>query len=196
MLQDRSYEMLGSSTTRSVNVRVISATNRDLAHEVARGGFREDLLYRLNLISLRLPTLRERRSDIPLLAGHFLGQCVETYGRDPIELPQEALEWLTRQEWPGNVRQLKQSLERAVLVVQSDRITEDDLEALSELDLRARGGDELPRPGSMTLDEIERAMIVNCMRHYGGNVTRVAEALGLSRAALYRRLDKYGVQAG
>ena len=185
VLQDRSYEMLGSSTTRSVNVRVISATNRDLAHEVARGGFREDLLYRLNLISLRLPTLRERRTDIPVLAGHFLGQCVETYGRDPIELPQEALKWLTRQEWPGNVRQLKQSIERAVLVGQSDRITEDDLEALSELDLRARGGDELPRPGSMTLDEIERAMIVNCMRHYGGNVTRVAEALGLSRAALY-----------
>ncbi|HKI02943.1 MAG TPA: sigma-54 dependent transcriptional regulator [Thermoanaerobaculia bacterium] len=195
VLQDRSYEVLGSSQTRTVDVRVISATNRDLSEMVAKGQFREDLLYRLNLIAVRLPPLRERREDVPLLARHFLDLCARTYRTGPVALADRALGWLRDQPWPGNIRQLKQTLERAVLVLDGGRLDAADLVALSGLEEReARGTTALPSPGSMTLDEMEKAMIVKCMRHYEGNVTRVAEALGLSRAALYRRFEKYGLE--
>ncbi len=196
VLQDRSYEALGSSVPRTVDVRVVSATNRDLAERVAAGAFREDLLYRLNLIAIRLPALRERRGDIPLLARHFLDLSAQAYRRPPIALADRAVAWLQDQPWPGNIRQLKQTIERAVLVVDGDRLDAGDLVALSGLEEReARGGTALPSPGTMTLDEMEKAMIVKCMRHYEGNVTRVAEALGLSRAALYRRFEKYGLES-
>src|SRR3954453_22586604 len=194
VLQDRSYEVLGSSHTRTVDVRVVSATNRDLGEMVEKGQFREDLLYRLNLIAVRLPALRERRGDVPLLARHFLDLSARAYRRPPVALTDHALAWLQDQPWPGNIRQLKQTLERAVLVIDGDRLDARDLVALSGLEEReARGGTALPSPGTMTLDEMEKAMIVKCMRHYEGNITRVAEALGLSRAALYRRFEKYGL---
>ncbi len=195
VLQDRSYEVLGSSITRTVDVRVVSATNRDLPEQVARGQFREDLLYRLNLIAIRLPPLRERRSDIPLLARHFLDASAQIYRQGSVSISDRALDWLRDQSWPGNIRQLKQTLERAALVLDGDVLEVDDLLALSDLETRAaRDPNALPSPGSMTLDEMEKAMIVKCLRHYEGNVTRVAEALGLSRAALYRRFEKYGLQ--
>jgi DNA-binding NtrC family response regulator len=196
VLQDRTYEMLGSSVTRTVDARVISATNRDLPQLVEQGRFREDLLYRLNLISFRLPSLRERRDDIPLLAGHFLDGFARLYHRDALSIAPRAMDWLQAQEWPGNVRQLKQTVERAVLVLQGDRLEMDDLLVLSELETREARAGSLPTPGSMTLDEIEKAMIVKCMKHYGGNISRVADALGLSRAALYRRFQKYDVDPG
>jgi DNA-binding NtrC family response regulator len=196
VLQDRSYEVLGSSLTRTVDVRVVSATNRDLGEQVARGLFREDLLYRLNLIAIRLPPLRERRMDIPVLARHFLDASAQVYRRGAgVSISDRALDWLQGQSWPGNIRQLKQTLERAALVLDGDVLDVDDLLALSDLESRAaRDPNALPSPGSMTLDEMEKAMIVKCLRHYEGNVTRVAEALGLSRAALYRRFEKYGLQ--
>ncbi|HEX7185309.1 MAG TPA: sigma-54 dependent transcriptional regulator [Thermoanaerobaculia bacterium] len=194
VLQDRSYEVLGSSVTRTVDVRVISATNRDLSEAVEKGQFREDLLYRLNLITVRLPALRERRGDIPLLARHFLDLCARTYRRGaPVSITDRALDWLSDQIWPGNIRQLKQTIERAVLVLDGDHLDVGDLRALSELETRDVRGTALPSPGSMTLDEMEKAMILKCMKHYEGNITRVAEALGLSRAALYRRFEKYGL---
>ncbi len=195
VLQDRSYEVLGSSVTRTVDVRVVAATNRDLGEMVESSQFREDLLYRLNLIAVRLPALRERRGDVPLLARHFLDASARTYRRGPVEITGKALDWLSDQSWPGNIRQLKQTLERAVLVLDGDRLEVGDLVALSGLAEReARGTTALPSPGTMTLDEMEKAMIVKCMRHYEGNITRVAEALGLSRAALYRRFEKYGLE--
>jgi DNA-binding NtrC family response regulator len=194
VLQDSSYEVLGSSQTRSVDVRVVSATNRDLAEMVENGGFREDLLYRLNLITLRVPPLRERAGDIRPLAAHFLVHCARAYGRPALALTEPALAWLERQTFPGNVRQLKQTIERAVLVQPSDRIDVADLRTLADLDARDEPAGAVPLPGSMTLDQMERAMIANCLSQYGGNLTRVAEALGLSRPALYRRLEKYGLQ--
>jgi two-component system, NtrC family, response regulator len=196
VLQDRSYEVLGSSITRTVDVRVIAATNRDLGEQVAKGQFREDLLYRLNLIAVRLPPLRERRGDVPVLARHFLDASAQVYRRGAsVTISDRALDWLQGQSWPGNIRQLKQTLERAVLVLDGDVLEVEDLRALSDLETRAaRDPNALPSPGSMTLDEIEKAMIVKCLRHYEGNVTRVAEALGLSRAALYRRFEKYGLE--
>jgi len=195
VLQDRTYEALGSSHSRTVDVRVISATNRDLPALVAAGQFREDLLYRLNLIAVPIPPLRERPGDVPLLVRHFLAQFAATYRRGPFTISDQASTWLAAQPWPGNVRQLRQTLERLVLVGDRDRLELADLRAVQDLEAREQRGTPLPAAGAMTLDEIERAMIVKCVRHYAGNLSRVAEALGLSRAALYRRLRKYGIEA-
>ena len=194
VLQDRTYEVLGSSAPRTVDVRVVSATNRDLEQLVAQGRFREDLLYRLNLITVRLPPLRERPGDVPLLARRFLRTFAQAYGRDGLALSPAALRWLQAQPWPGNVRQLRQALERAVLMARHDLLEPADLEGPAGGGAEA-GSEPLPAVGSMTLDEIERAMIVKSLRHHGGNLTRVAESLGMSRPALYRRLEKYGLQA-
>jgi DNA-binding NtrC family response regulator len=194
VLQDRTYEVLGSSTTRTVDVRVVSATNRDLAEMVARGQFREDLLYRLNLISVHLPALRERPGDVPLLVQRFLSTFAQAYGRESLALSPAAMRWLQAQPWPGNVRQLRQWIERAVLVSRKDVLEPGDLEATAAMEGGAGPRDALPPVGSMTLDEIERAMIVKSLRHHGRNLTRVAESLGMSRPALYRRLEKYGIE--
>jgi DNA-binding NtrC family response regulator len=193
VLQDRSYEVLGSSATRTVNVRVVSATNRALPDLVAKGGFREDLFYRLNLISIRLPALAERRGDVPLLAGTFLERAARTYTRSAPRLTPKAVEWLQARPWPGNVRELRQAIERAVLVLDGDLLDADHFRALDDLERTTLSGETLPAPGAMTLPEMERAMIAKCLRHYDGNVTRAADALGLSRAALYRRLEKHGL---
>jgi two-component system NtrC family response regulator len=193
VLQDRTYEVLGSSRSRTVDVRVISATNQPLKELVARGGFREDLLYRLNLISIHLPPLRERRGDIPLLARHFVRQFGRAYGRESLTVTDRGLDWLKSQNWPGNIRQLRQLIERAILVGEGERLDVRDFTALEDLDQRGERPEALPAVGAMTLDEMERAMIVKCLQHYEGNITRVAEALGLSRAALYRRFEKYGL---
>ncbi len=192
VLQDRTFEVLGSSRTRSVDVRVISATNRDLA---GNGQFREDLLYRLNLITVQLPPLRERRGDVAALAQHALRRAAEAYRAEVESITPRAMEWLRGQNWPGNVRQLRQLIERAVLVRGKRQLDVDDFEAVRDAASSTARQESLPEAGAMTLDEIERAMIEKCMRHYDGNVSRVADALGLSRAALYRRLEKYGIAA-
>ena len=194
VLQDRTYEVLGSSRTRQVDVRVISATHRHLGEMVEAEAFREDLLYRLNLIAVELPPLRRRLGDVPLLAHFFLKQNARIYGRTDLELTDDAVTWLQEQSWPGNIRQLKQSVERAVLLGRGDRLGADDFRALETG--RSAGSSHglspnLPTPGSMTLDEMEKAMIQSCLSHYRGNISKVARALGLSRAALYRRFEKY-----
>jgi DNA-binding NtrC family response regulator len=176
-----------------VDVRVVSATNRPLAEMVARGEFREDLLYRINLITIHLPPLRERPDDIPVLANRFLTTVAEMYGRDPIELDDAARRWLIARPWPGNVRQLRHWVERAVLMRGGTRLGIDDLASMASMDAGGTPTDPLPPVGSMTLDEIERGMILKSLRHHGGNVSRVAESLGLSRAALYRRFEKYEI---
>jgi DNA-binding NtrC family response regulator len=161
---------------------------------VARGEFREDLLYRINLIAVHLPPLRERVDDIPGLASRRLQAAAQLYNRRPLSLSSAALRWLQAQPWPGNVRQLQQWVDRAVLVGSGDVLEIDDFQETARMD--ARGtlvGDTLPAVGSMTMEEMERAMIVKTIRHHGGNLSRVAESLGLSRAALYRRLEKYEI---
>jgi two-component system NtrC family response regulator len=172
-----------------VDVRVVSATNRQLDELVQRGHFREDLLYRLNLITVALPPLRERRGDIATLAQHFLRRAAQQYGRETDSIAPRALEWLNSQNWPGNIRQLKQAIERAVLMRDTRQLEVADFTAA---DAQPRDT-TLPEPGAMTLDEIEKSMILKCMKAYDGNISRVAEALGLSRAALYRRLEKFGI---
>jgi len=193
VLQDRTYEVLGSSRARTVDLRVIAATNRNLPELVARGEFREDLLYRLNLIAIQLPPLRERRGDVPPLATHFLRLAAQGYGVEVEAITPRAMEWLRGQNWPGNIRQLRQTIDRAVLLRGGALLDLDDFVAVRDVASRDERGNGLPAPGAMSLDEIERGMIVKCMQHYDGNVSRAADALGLSRAALYRRLEKYGL---
>jgi DNA-binding NtrC family response regulator len=195
VLQDRTYEVLGSSTTRIVDVRVISATNRNLSEMVGAGQFREDLLYRLNLIAIHLPPLRERPGDIPLIVNLFLEYFVKTYHRQRLSISEAAKRWLQNQPWPGNIRQLKHLIERTLLLSSKDVLEVADFELTMEMDASDERRDILPQVGTMTIDDMERAMIVKAMKHYDGNISKVAEALGLSRAALYRRFEKYGIKS-
>jgi len=194
VLQDRTYEVLGSSETKTLDLRVISATNRDLASAVEEGRFREDLLYRLNLITIHLPTLAERRDDIPLLARHFLDQARKTYGRQA-SLGTAAVTWLQAREWPGNIRQLKHLIERALLVTGAGELQPGHFEETLAMERGERAKDGLPPVGSMTVDGMEKTMILRSIEHHRGNLTRVAESLGLSRQALYRRMEKYGIKS-
>ncbi|MFP5262648.1 MAG: sigma-54-dependent transcriptional regulator [Blastocatellia bacterium] len=194
VLQDRTYEVLGSSVTRTVDVRVIAATNRNVTEMVEQGGFREDLLYRLNLISVHLPALRERPTDIPLLARHFAENIASVYRMQAIEITDGALNWMRTLAWPGNIRQLKHLIERAVLVSGKLVLDTDDFRLPLEMEAGDKGRDALPEVGRMTIDDMEKAMILKTLKHYDGNISRVAEALGLSRPALYRRFEKYGIK--
>jgi two-component system NtrC family response regulator len=193
VLQDRSFEVLGSSQRRTVDVRVISATNRNLADMVLRSEFREDLLYRINLITLHLPPLRDRRDDIRILASRFVQTVGQAYGREAARLTDDALRYLVAQPWPGNVRQLRQAIERTMLMGEADVLDATAFRQTMDMEPAEAERDVLPPVGSMTIDEIEKAMIVKSMRHHGGNISKVAHALGLSRAALYRRLEKYEI---
>lgn len=193
VLQDQSYQPLGSSVTRTANVRVIAATNRDLAAMVLDNQFREDLLYRINLITLRLPPLRERKQDIPELAQHVVTQICERYGYPQLRLTDSALQWLQQQPWPGNIRELRQTIERAVLISDAQELTSRSFQdAIGLGKVSNAPSNELP-VGSMTLEEMEKAMILKALKQYENNLSQVAIALGLSRQALYRRIEKYGV---
>jgi DNA-binding NtrC family response regulator len=191
VLQDQSYRPVGASASEQADIRVVSATNRELAEQVAAGEFREDLYYRLNLITLRLPALRERRSDIALIAAQLVKDLSAEYALGSISLTASALEWLAGQPWPGNIRQLKQVLERTLLLVNKRVLDQGDF-----LDAE-RSDSEGARPGlgvdGMTLEQVERHMIEKVLQQHQGNISRVAKALGLSRAALYRRLEKHGL---
>jgi DNA-binding NtrC family response regulator len=194
VLQDRTYEALGSSAMRTVDVRVITATNRNLTELVAAGQFREDLLYRLNLIAVHLPPLRERIEDIRLIADDLLENLAKVYRRERLAIDEAAIRWLQNQRWPGNIRQLRHLIERALLLSGKAILLVEDFELTLEMDRRDENRDALPQVGSMTIDNLEKAMIVKAMKHYGGNISKVADALGLSRAALYRRFEKYGIK--
>ena len=195
VLQDRSYEVLGTNRPQSFDVRVIAATNIDLEQAIREGAFREDLYYRINLIRVRVPSLAERASDVPLLAEHFLQRAAAAHGRRGAAFEPGAGEWLAEQPWPGNIRQLEHVVERALLTGASGRIGVDDLRRTLAMDLGPGRDMPLPSVGSMTLPEIERAMILKALRHHEGNLSRTAESLGMSRPALYRRLEKYGIEA-
>ena len=194
VLQDRTYEVLGDSRPRRLDIRVIAATNRNLAEMVVQGRFREDLFYRINLITVRLPALRERPADIPLLTQHFVAQLRATYQRPALKVSTRALHWLREQLLPGNIRELKNLVERAVLVSGKDELGPEDFQANAQrLLARASDSGELPAPGTMTLDELEAQVIRQSLQYYDGNISRVAKALGLSRGALYRRMEKHAI---
>ena len=183
VLETGEFERLGSSKTRKANVRLISATNADLDAEVAAGRFRQDLLFRLNTIEIRIPPLRDRRHDIPLLAGHFLAVHAKRYRKPMAGFAPDALQALTEYAWPGNVRELDHAVERAVLMAQ------DNVIHVPDLALRRSGG-AAPSLDEMSLEDVEALLIRKAMARHG-NVTLAAKALGLSRSALYRRLERY-----
>ncbi|MYN10552.1 sigma-54-dependent transcriptional regulator [Pseudoduganella aquatica] len=192
VLQDQSYLPVGASRSEQADMRVVSATNRELAEQVASGEFREDLYYRLNLITLRLPPLRERRSDIALLARHITAEVAASYGLADVSLAQSALDWLGAQPWPGNIRQLKQTLERTILLSGKRMLAQADFVDAEQRDAAAARGSGLDVDG-MTLEQVERHMIEKAMEQHQGNISRVSKALGLSRNALYRRLERHGM---
>lgn len=194
VLQDRTFEPVGSSKTQTANVRVVSATNRNLSELISKGEFREDLLYRLNLIAVHLPPLRERKVDIPILAEHFLKLVAKTYRREAMSISSNAMRMLQQRTWQGNIRELRHLIERTVLISTENLITENDFAVAAAMEQERTEKDALPAVGAMTLDEIEKAMIEKAIGHYEGNVSKVAEALGLSRAALYRRFEKFGIR--
>jgi DNA-binding NtrC family response regulator len=162
---------------------------------VATGAFREDLYYRLNLIALHLPPLRQRRGDVTRLAEHFLSQLRTRFDRPELDLTRRARLWVEQQPWPGNVRELKSTLERAALLSDHAQLDLDDLTANATSSVTGAAVEPIPAVGAMTLDQMERAMIVKALEHHAGNITHVANALGLTRAALYRRLKKFGLDA-
>ncbi len=188
VIESGHFERVGSSKTQKVNVRLLSATNADLHAEVAQGRFRQDLLFRLNTVEIRLPPLRDRLEDIPVLADYFLKIHRERYRRPIIGFTPEALESLRHHLWPGNVRELDHVIERAVLMSTGNVVTAFDLALEATPDARLSA-----RLEEMSLEDAERLLIKKALARFEGNANRAAEALGLSRSALYRRLQKYGL---
>ncbi len=186
VLETGELERVGSSTTRKVDVRMISATNADLHAEVAATRFREDLLFRLNTVEICIPPLRERSEDIPSLAAHFLSRYSGRYRRSIQGFEGAALQTMLSHPWPGNVRELDHTMERAVLMARSNRISVADLGLSSQ---RANS----PHLDDLSLEAVEAILIRKALSRSGGNVSHAAEALGLSRGALYRRMEKYGL---
>lgn len=188
VLETGEFERVGSSKTQKVNVRLLSATNADLQAEVAQGRFRQDLLFRLNTVEIRLPPLRDRGDDIPRLAEHFLRLHRERYRRPIMGFTPEAFKAMREHLWPGNVRELDHVVERAVLMSAGPLVTPFDLALESSPEARLTA-----RLEEMSLEDAERLLIKKALARFEGNANRAAEALGLSRSALYRRLQKYGL---
>lgn len=189
VLQQHTFEMLGDSRPRKVDIRVVCATNADLQAMVAEKTFREDLFYRINLITLALPPLRERRDDIPELTRHFIRTAASENALAIPEISGEAMEYLCRLPYPGNIRQLKNMVHRAVLVG-GTRLTKDNFASQPGVEQKAPVTG-LPSPN---LDDMEKETIIKAMDDTGGNLTQVARILGITRQTLYRRLDKYGLK--
>ena len=190
VLQEQTFEVLGDSRPRKVDIRVVSATNADLRQMVQDHTFREDLFYRINLITIHLPALRERREDIPLLVRHFADQQCQANGLQKVDFTPEAMLYLQGLPYPGNIRELKNLVERTILVSGKDTLDAEDFKAQNIQ------GAETPINQSLTgltLDELERQRIVQALEQYGNNLSQVATALGLSRPALYRRLEKHNI---
>jgi DNA-binding NtrC family response regulator len=186
VIETGEFERLGSSRTRRVDVRIISATNATLNEEVSGGRFRQDLLFRLNTIEIRLPPLRDRREDLPLLAQHFLRQHAQRYRKRLTGFESGAMQILLEHSWPGNVRELDHAVERAVLMAPGPLVKPGDLGLRTSKD----GGGRLE---DMSLEDVECFLIKKAMTRFDGNVSQAAKALGLSRSALYRRLQRYGL---
>ncbi len=185
VLESGEVERVGASRPRRMDVRILSATNADLEAEVAAGRFREDLLFRLNTIEIRLPPLRDRGDDIHALAAYFLTRHAARYRKTITGFEPEATRMLETHAWPGNVRELDHTIERAVLMAQDT--------VLRSGDLGLRGGGAAPRLEDLPLEEVERLLIRKALDRHEGNVSHAAKALGLSRSALYRRLQSHGL---
>ncbi|HEV7240640.1 MAG TPA: sigma-54 dependent transcriptional regulator, partial [Thermoanaerobaculia bacterium] len=186
VLETGEFERVGSSRTRRADVRLLSATNARLDAEVEAGRFRQDLYFRLRTVEICIPPLRDRRDDIPTLASHFLGAHATRYRKAVNGFDESAMKTLLAHDWPGNVRELDHAIEGAVLMTTGNTIRAADLGLASS-------ANKMPRIEDMSLEDVETLLIRKALARYGGNVSRAAEALGLSRSALYRRIQRYGL---
>lgn len=193
VLQDKTYQLLGESHTRRIDVRVICATNRNLKEMVLKGTFREDLLYRINLITIELPPLHDRKQDIPLIIQYFLKNLRATYNTSEIVVDNTTLNWLQNLPFPGNIRELKNLLERAWLLAGKNELTISDFKKALDQSMNVLHSDANPGHHKMTLDEMEKEAIVRTMERFRNNLSKAAKSLGLSRGALYRRLRKFEI---
>jgi DNA-binding NtrC family response regulator len=182
---------LGDSKPRRVDVRIISATNRNLQEMVTGGAFREDLFYRINLITIRVPSLRERIDDIPLLTNHFVRLLVQENSLEPVEISADAWAFLRSLPYPGNIRELKNLVDRTLLVSGKSVLTSADFE--KQYEQNPGKISSLQSASVLPLEEMEKTMILKALELYGDNYSKVATALGLTRQALYRRMGKYGI---
>ena len=191
VLQEQTFEVLGDSRPRKVDIRVVSATNANLQEMVKERTFREDLYYRVNLITVHLPALRDRREDIPLLVRHFARQLCEANGLPQVDFTKEAMEYLKGLPYPGNIRELKNLVERTLLVSGKETLEADDFKSQA---VGKPSNVETLEVVNLTLDELERQQILRALEKYENNLTLVASVLGVSRQALYRRMEKHGIK--
>ncbi|TFG37363.1 MAG: sigma-54-dependent Fis family transcriptional regulator, partial [Syntrophobacterales bacterium] len=189
VLQEREIVRVGGDEVIKIDVRVIAATNTNLIEEIEEGNFREDLFYRLNVVSLDMPSLRERREDIPLLAQHFLKVFAEKNHKDIKGLTPQAMDGLIKYEWPGNIRELMNVIERAVVLSRSEYLDEGDLSPI----IRSEPSAEYTMHGSMPLEEVERTTVLETLEAAAGNKSEAARRLGITRRTLHKKLKKYGV---
>jgi len=191
VLEERAFERVGGQKTIEVDVRLIAATNKDLRKQVAEGKFRDDLFYRLSVVTIALPPLRERRDDIPLLVSTFLRQCSEENGKNVTELTPDAMNVLMAYDWPGNVRELRNTIEQMVVLTRAEKLT------LRDVPAAVRGGADLTKIAvvrtGMTVEEAEKELIVQALKELKGNRTKAAEKIGMSRRTLHRKLKRYGL---
>ena len=194
VLQEQTFEVLGDSRPRKVDIRVVSATNANLQEMVKKHTFREDLFYRINLITVHLPALRERREDIPLLVRHFADMQCEANGRPKVDFTPEAMRFLQNLPYPGNIRELKNLVERTLLVCGKDTLDANDFKGQVVMpEVKATDSNDMTME-DMTLDESERQQILRTLEKYDNNLTQVATVLGVTRQALHRRLEKHNIK--
>ena len=186
VLENGQFIKLGDTKTSQVDVRIIAATNRDLVSEIANGNFREDLFYRLNVFAIKLPSLRERTEDIPLLAIHFIHEYAEREKRPPVYLNKEAIQLLQQHSWRGNIRELKNIMQRAIILTDNGEISAAGLPY--DIQRESKTG-----PVSLSLAHAEKNHIEKVLRHTHGNKTRAAELLGIGLTTLYRKMDEYNI---
>jgi DNA-binding NtrC family response regulator len=188
VLQNREVTRIGSNKPKPIDIRLISATNMPIAAMVQEKKFRQDLLYRINTVEIHLPPLRDRSEDVPLLAQHFLEKYGPRYHKPHVELPRATMNKLQKYDWPGNVRELEHAVERALILSEDNVLEPEDFFLTS-----AETSDDSSLNVESKLDEVERGVIQKALAKHGGNVTQTAKELGLTRTALYRRLEKYGL---
>jgi two-component system response regulator HydG len=193
VLQEKEFEPLGSTRTVKVDVRVIAASNKDLEREVKEGRFREDLFYRLNVVPISLPPLRDRKEDIPGLAAHFFATYRDKNRKQLNDISGKAMDLLMRYDWPGNIRELENCIERAVILARGEIIAPADLPPVIQALSKDREIQGLNLPSGISIQEVEKALILKTLEDTGGNRSRAAEILGINRRTLQIKLKEYGI---
>ncbi|HEX2919715.1 MAG TPA: sigma-54 dependent transcriptional regulator [Bacteroidales bacterium] len=193
-LQENKIERIGDTGSTTVDVRIVCATNRKIHEMVENGTFREDLYYRINLINIELPPLRERASDIPLLTGFFLDIFRKQYDKPALSVTNEGIKYLSELIFPGNIRELKNVLERAALISSTGILGKEDFISSAGHTNKANPAVSLPEPGSMTIEEMEETMVRKALEKFNNNISKASKSLGLTRQMLYRRIEKYNIK--